>query len=75
VYDKATVFAVGAIVGFCGEALYKSMLRPQIRAHLVLFDRDARPVILPAEADDVVIVRRADYAQERGMIDLRVCPN
>jgi len=73
--SRGTVFAVSFAVGFCGEGVYKALIRPRVRQEcgLVMFDREARPVLLPAEANDVVIIRRDDY--EHGLIDMRVCPN
>jgi hypothetical protein len=38
---------------------YRTILRAQLG--LAYADKDGRPVLLPREADDVVLVRKADF--------------
>lgn len=59
------------------EVLYRRVIRGRLQEHLglVLLDRNAHPVLLPDEANDVVIIRRQEYAEERGYIKIEVSQN
>jgi len=67
----------GALILGAGDMLYRCFLRHKLRERMgvVVFDRHRHPVLLPREANDVVIIRREEYAEERGFIKIEVSPN